>query len=1178
LSSPFNFMPIGAKGNFLAISYAPTDKLIAAEYANYLHNQGFAVWYSSAGAALPDGCNLFVPIISDAYVMDRSCISMVSQAMNNRVDMFPVVLDEMDYLPPVLDAVLHRAGKHCVYMHREEKLFNEAVAARIARYAEQFVTRREVFRGFDFPASKSEKDYVFISYSHKDTERIAPYVNYLKRKGFDIWYDRGIHGGEDWMGAIINKIGKCAMVVAFVSDNYITSHNCVTESAESHTQKKQFLPVFIDELKVVPTQIRFAAATTNYVNIYDFSANQFPEAAGRIEDAVNQVLSGENNRMVSIDAFVESNVSSPECTKLIEHADFWLKRFEREGDVSHINQAQSRYKAATEQFSTDPRGWLGLARCVCLTPLPLQDSIDPALEELKKYEDLIELAGGGNEHRNELYRLRTKMINERLRLIAQMADSEKSANGYARSIELLEQFEPHYDIIHENQQKTINDLLKNTRTLHRGALVKLACARGKTLEDKRNATHDIPQLNSILTQIRQCAAENKYLSEAEPYFRSLVSATEAYIHNEWKNKLQSEVSGLYTKRSACKSSEDFDQLRKKAIEIQKTYDGTPVAADAANVLGAFVGETSMLTGGAVEKEGFDLLNGFVVKMNECQTSTAMSGCLSNIRNAESELPNIPSVRSAYADLCGKAEARLLGLRVSEAREQLDKLLNRAQKCESSDMALQIKEEISRGSLKWPMEVPEVSKLYTSVYGIVDNIYLEHSKTESRTKAANRRRSSVHGFFSGIADRLGSVTKKTLEASFDSPAPTVIELILLLALFICGLVLLGKESFTGSAIGSVLTTTLSKPIVFCIVNAALLLFTVLHIIISVLRYNRKISDDYYLSEFVPLILFVAGMTAANVGMLFLQRFLLNLGGGLEVDSNFIAAVGDADSFLSCMSKLAGSSNSGNNFACLQLLHSLLFITMLVKAKKNDDTFDSMIPLGLLTISYVPMSFILMLYTNVAPILHLAITLFYIAQLLCLDDSTILFRLIPAFMIPAGLCSFFLSDTTVESIAEMTGIRSTISRYWSSSLSRYFSTPAMVGILFKALIPLIVLTVLVMLVLILSNGVQSKNSSAEWIGWSVALTVIGSMSIVFVMMRPYTLDRIANFVCGFILFIGTMLSQISRVAYDTANHKVNAFKFLILLFCMSFPQGFIVALVIYIIETIATIVNIVRSRDY
>ena len=49
-----------------------------------------------------------------------------------------------------------------------------------------------------FPAYKGDDPYVFVCYSHADSDLVYPELMWLKKRSCNIWYDEGITPGEEW--------------------------------------------------------------------------------------------------------------------------------------------------------------------------------------------------------------------------------------------------------------------------------------------------------------------------------------------------------------------------------------------------------------------------------------------------------------------------------------------------------------------------------------------------------------------------------------------------------------------------------------------------------------------------------------------------------------------------------------------------------------------------------------------------------------------------------------------------------------------------------------------------------------------------------------------------------------------------------------------------------------------
>lgn len=90
--------------------------------------------------------------------------------------------------------------------------------------------------------------FIFISYSHKDSDRVCPIIERLKKEGFNVWYDDGIEPGSEWDENIANHISQCGYFIAFISENYLGSSNCKDELNFSRDLNKDRLLVYLEEV------------------------------------------------------------------------------------------------------------------------------------------------------------------------------------------------------------------------------------------------------------------------------------------------------------------------------------------------------------------------------------------------------------------------------------------------------------------------------------------------------------------------------------------------------------------------------------------------------------------------------------------------------------------------------------------------------------------------------------------------------------------------------------------------------------------------------------------------------------------------------------------------------------------------------------------------------------------
>ena len=90
-------------------------------------------------------------------------------------------------------------------------------------------------------AYNGNQPYIFISYAHKDSDKVLPIVESLTASGFRVWYDSGIEAGTEWPEYIANKLSESACVIAFISKAALESQNCRREINYAISENKEML-------------------------------------------------------------------------------------------------------------------------------------------------------------------------------------------------------------------------------------------------------------------------------------------------------------------------------------------------------------------------------------------------------------------------------------------------------------------------------------------------------------------------------------------------------------------------------------------------------------------------------------------------------------------------------------------------------------------------------------------------------------------------------------------------------------------------------------------------------------------------------------------------------------------------------------------------------------------------
>ncbi|MCR5116589.1 MAG: TIR domain-containing protein [Lachnospiraceae bacterium] len=101
-----------------------------------------------------------------------------------------------------------------------------------------------------FKPYEGDRPFVFISYSHQNSETVLETITKLKDKRLRLWYDEGIPAGSDWPSNIERHMHDCEAVVFFVSRPSLISPNCLSE-IRTALRNENPKPVFFVKLEDV---------------------------------------------------------------------------------------------------------------------------------------------------------------------------------------------------------------------------------------------------------------------------------------------------------------------------------------------------------------------------------------------------------------------------------------------------------------------------------------------------------------------------------------------------------------------------------------------------------------------------------------------------------------------------------------------------------------------------------------------------------------------------------------------------------------------------------------------------------------------------------------------------------------------------------------------------------------
>ena len=122
-----------------------------------------------------------------------------------------------------------------------------------------------------FTPYEGSSPYLFISYAHKDIDRVEPYLEQLQERRYRFWYDEWIDPStEFWTEVIAEHLTKAAFVLLFMSDNAAKSKNVKRELTFTQNEDISMITVFLEETALTPgLKLQLGAGQQLYSYKYD---------------------------------------------------------------------------------------------------------------------------------------------------------------------------------------------------------------------------------------------------------------------------------------------------------------------------------------------------------------------------------------------------------------------------------------------------------------------------------------------------------------------------------------------------------------------------------------------------------------------------------------------------------------------------------------------------------------------------------------------------------------------------------------------------------------------------------------------------------------------------------------------------------------------------------------------
>lgn len=192
--------------------------------------------------------------------------------------------------------------------------------------------------------------YIFVSYSHKDSERVNEFISILQTR-YNVWFDEGIHFGREWDEEIVTKIDGCSLFIYAITENSLESKNCKDEIVFAKDNNIPFINVLFDDIEL-PKIFKFRYGRIQMLKYFEYRNKN-----NVLDDLIRR---SEEIKLTEKDAPIEDEPkeeikrhSAPKKEDNPNMQDYALFTFEKEITIFSINGAKRDQVINSKQYFDD---------------------------------------------------------------------------------------------------------------------------------------------------------------------------------------------------------------------------------------------------------------------------------------------------------------------------------------------------------------------------------------------------------------------------------------------------------------------------------------------------------------------------------------------------------------------------------------------------------------------------------------------------------------------------------------------------------------------------------------------------------------------------------------------------------------------------------------------------------
>lgn len=131
-------------------------------------------------------------------------------------------------------------------------------------------------------------EFAFISYSHKNADRVRAILEKFRSMGLRFWMDESLNPSDEYIEVIAQKVEECAFFITFVSKDSISSKYCKDEIRFAYENNKPIMTIYLEPCEL-SAGMKLMLNGEQYIEAY----------IGNEKEACNEALKAFPNNIVN---------------------------------------------------------------------------------------------------------------------------------------------------------------------------------------------------------------------------------------------------------------------------------------------------------------------------------------------------------------------------------------------------------------------------------------------------------------------------------------------------------------------------------------------------------------------------------------------------------------------------------------------------------------------------------------------------------------------------------------------------------------------------------------------------------------------------------------------------------------------------------------------------------------